>query len=129
MNHSKEDSNKAPPAASVVPFFTSRLSRFKEQDPLDKIRMNLRSKSLIPGKTKIVVKSCRDMSQSTSVDQPNVSVENDKLTRMKLRKEAKKDRAKRKERTVITDGDLENYDIDKVLRKLGEVSNKIESHL
>ena len=111
------------PATEVA--FLTLIGRIKPQEPttLDKLCMNLRSKSLLPKKAKV------ELPQSTSVGEQNDSEESEKYTRMKLRKEAKKDRAERKERTVTTDGDLENYDIDKVLRKLGEVSNKIKSHL
>ena len=45
---------------------------------------------------------------------------------MKQRKEARKERAEKKVKTVIVDGDRETpYDFEKVLLELGEVSVKI----
>ena len=42
---------------------------------------------------------------------------------MKQRKEARKERAEKKVKTVIVDGDRETpYDFEKVLQELGEVS-------
>merc|ERR1711953_6101 len=55
-----------------------------------------------------------------------VNPEKDKLTKMKQRKEARKERAEKKVKTVIVDGDRETpYDFEKVLLELGEAdSNK-----
>ena len=51
-----------------------------------------------------------------------VNPEKDKLTKMKQRKEARKERAEKKVKTVIVDGDRETpYDFEKVLLELGEV--------
>ena len=45
---------------------------------------------------------------------------------MKQRKEARKERAEKKVKTVIVDGDRETpYDFEKVLLELGEVSDKL----
>ena len=55
---------------------------------------------------------------------PNNPKEEDKLTKMKQRKEAKKERAKKKVKTVIVEENEEiPYDFQKVLESLGEVSN------
>ena len=52
------------------------------------------------------------------------AVEKDKYTKMKQRKEVKKERAEKKVKTfVITDGDPDNYNIDNVLQELGEVNS------
>ena len=48
----------------------------------------------------------------------------DKFAKMKQRKEAKKERAKKKVKTVIVEENEEiPYDFQKVLESLGEVSN------
>ena len=61
-----------------------------------------------------------------SMGQPIVSAEKDRLTKMKQRKEAKKERAEKKVKTVITNGDQESYNIDNVLQELGEVSYEFQ---
>ena len=48
------------------------------------------------------------------------------MLEMKQRKEARKERAEKKVKTVIVDGDRETpYDFEKVLLELGEVSDKL----
>ena len=127
----------------VVPFFTSRSSQ-----PLSILRRHKPSGSeIIPcnletsasesastptsapalAPTSALTSTPTSAPTLTTTGQKYVSAQKDKYTKMKLRKEAKKDRAERKAKTVITDGDHEDYDIDKVLRTLGEVSYKIES--
>ena len=53
----------------------------------------------------------------------SANVEKDKLTKMKQRKEARKERAEKKIKTVTVEEDQEKpYDIEKILEALGEVN-------
>jgi len=98
-----------PHPAQVVPFFTSRSSP-----------TSLDHKRPMAFSPQTLLYNPATVPQLTSTGQQYVSAERDKYTKMKLRKEAKKDRAERKFKTVINDGDQENYNIDNVLQKLGE---------
>ena len=136
-----------PNSPNVVPFFTSRrqpMSILKRHMPFGSENIpcnpetptsasnsasNSAATSASTSASNSTSTSASASKALTSVGQHYSSAERDKYTKMKLRKEAKKDRAERKAKTVITDGDRENYDIDKVLRTLGEVSNKIELRL
>ena len=103
-----------PHPAQVVPFFTSRSSP-----------TSLDHKRPMAFSPQTLLYNPATVPQLTSTGQQYVSAERDKYTKMKLRKEAKKDRAERKFKTVINDGDQENYNIDNVLQKLGEVSTVV----
>ena len=107
-----------PHPAQVVPFFTSRSSP-----------TSLDHKRPMAFSPQTLLYNPATVPQLTSTGQQYVSAERDKYTKMKLRKEAKKDRAERKFKTVINDGDQENYNIDNVLQKLGEVSSVNELEL
>ena len=104
-----------PHPAQVVPFFTSRSSP-----------TSLDHKRPMAFSPQTLLYNPATVPQLTSTGQQYVSAERDKYTKMKLRKEAKKDRAERKFKTVINDGDQENYNIDNVLQKLGEVSTVVD---
>ena len=64
------------------------------------------------------------LSSSMSATTVSANAEKDKLTKMKQRKEARKERAEKKIKTVIVKEDQEKpYDFEKVLESLGEQVN------